>query len=66
MRIIVLFIWIILAYSGFAQKTTLYLFPWQGADSRLFDSLKIDTSNNLNIIAYGTLSKELSLSELAA
>lgn len=48
-----------------AQKKTLYCFPGQGSDARIFDSLKIDSSYTVKIIEYGTPAEGQSLREFA-
>lgn len=52
---------------GFAQqKTTVYLFPGQGADARLFGNIEIDTSvYDLHYFEYETPDKKETLQEYA-
>jgi pimeloyl-ACP methyl ester carboxylesterase len=47
-------------------RTTIYFFPGQGSDRRLFDSLTIDNSFNTKVIEYGTPPKGGTLKEFAA
>jgi hypothetical protein len=46
-------------------KKTIYCFPGQGADKRIFDSLNIDTSFELKVIEYGTPDKHMTLKSFA-
>jgi pimeloyl-ACP methyl ester carboxylesterase len=46
-------------------KTTVYFFPGQGSDRRLFDSLTLDSAFKTKVIEYGTPSKHLTLKEFA-
>lgn len=66
MKFIFTFVLIILMNTSFSQKkTTIYCFPGQGADSRLFDSLKIDSSFVLKIIEYQTPEKGMTMKSFA-
>jgi pimeloyl-ACP methyl ester carboxylesterase len=47
------------------NKTTIYCFPGQGADRRIFDFLTIDSKYNINIIEYGTPEKHMTLNSFA-
>jgi len=50
----------------FSQKTTIYCFPGQGSDARLFDSIQIDTALfKLEFIEYGTPEKRMKMKEFA-
>ncbi len=46
-------------------KKTIYCFPGQGSDKRIFDSLTIDSSFTLQIIEYGTPEKGMSMKSFA-
>lgn len=46
-------------------KIHIYAFPGQGADRRLFDSLRIDSSYVLQVIEYGTPEKGMNLQSFA-
>jgi len=48
------------------QKTTIYCFPGQGSDARLFDSIQVDTGLfKLEFIEYGTPEKRMNMKEFA-
>ena len=48
------------------QKTTIYCFPGQGSDARLFDSIQVDTTSfQLEFIEYGTPDKKMNMNEFA-
>jgi hypothetical protein len=48
------------------QKTTIYCFPGQGSDARLFDSIKVDTALfKLEFIEYGTPEKRVDMKAFA-
>lgn len=50
----------------YGQKTTIYCFPGQGADKRLFDSISVDTSLfTLKFIEYGTPEKSMDMKNFA-
>lgn len=51
--------------SNAQLKKTIYLFPGQGSDKRIFDSLTLDNSYNLKVIEYGTPDKSISLETFA-
>ncbi|RYM36075.1 alpha/beta hydrolase [Brumimicrobium glaciale] len=44
---------------------TIYFLPGQGSDKRIFDSLEIDSKFKLKYLEYDTISKKVSLYELA-
>jgi len=47
-------------------KTTIYCFPGQGSDARLFDSIQVDTAIiRLEYIEYGTPEKRMTMTEFA-
>jgi pimeloyl-ACP methyl ester carboxylesterase len=46
-------------------KKTIYCFPGQGSDKRIFDSLTIDTSFKIKVIEYGTPEKGLDIKSFA-
>lgn len=48
-----------------AQHPTIYLFPGQGSDKRLFDSLQFDPGYKVRIIEYGIPDKGLTLDAFA-
>lgn len=57
---------IMLTTECFAQqKTSIYFFPGQGSDKRIFDSLTIDSSYNKVFIDYGLPPKNTSLKQFA-
>lgn len=52
--------------QGLGQsKGTIYLFPGQGSDSRIFDSIVFDSSFKVKVIEYGTPDKGMSMSSFA-
>jgi len=54
------------AYSKvIAQKPTVYLFPGQGSDYRIFDSIQFDSSYSVVHIQYAIPSKGISLREFS-
>ncbi len=55
--------WITICHGQ--SKTTVYLFPGQGSDQRLFDSLSFDTSYRVRHITYITPEKGTSLKQYA-
>lgn len=46
-------------------STTIYFFPGQGADKRIFDSLDIDPKYKINVIEYGTPDKHMAMNSFA-
>src|SRR5437762_11247016 len=54
-------------FNGFGQskKITIYCFPGQGSDKRLFDSLSIDPAFNVKVIEYTTPEKRMDLRSFA-
>jgi pimeloyl-ACP methyl ester carboxylesterase len=46
-------------------KTTIYFFPGQGSDKRIFDSLRVDPFYELKYIEYGTPDKDATLAGFA-
>lgn len=46
-------------------KKTIYLFPGQGSDRRIFDSLTIDSKFDIKIIEYGTPDKNMTMNSFA-
>jgi pimeloyl-ACP methyl ester carboxylesterase len=57
---------ILLFFHSFSQvKTTIYCFPGQGSDKRIFDSLTIDSQFNIKIIEYSTPEKDMTLNSFA-
>lgn len=49
-----------------AQKTTIYCFPGQGADERLFEAIQVDTSlYEIEVIEYGTPEESMTLKDFA-
>lgn len=54
------------SFHLFAQsKTTIYCFPGQGSDHRLFDSLRVDTNYRLRFINYATPKKNCNMKQFA-
>ena len=47
------------------SKKTIYCFPGQGSDKRIFDSLSIDSSYNMKIIEYGTPESGMNMNDFA-
>jgi pimeloyl-ACP methyl ester carboxylesterase len=45
--------------------TTVYCFPGQGSDRRIFDSLKLDPAFRIEVIEYGTPAKRQSMASFA-
>lgn len=63
---IIFILFVFMGLNSFSQKKgTIYCFPGQGSDARIFDSLSIDTSYVIKIIQYGTPEKDMSMSEFA-
>lgn len=63
-------VFIILAFMTSAsclsqQRSTIYLFPGQGADARLFDSLTIDPQFKIRVIEYGTPAAGMTMQSFA-
>ena len=54
-----------LSFAKAQQKPTIYFFPGQGSDKRIFDSLSIDSSFNKVFIEYGIPAKNTSLQQFA-
>jgi esterase/lipase len=46
-------------------STTIYCFPGQGSDKRIFDSLDIDKKYNIKVIEYGTPDKHMTMNSFA-
>lgn len=66
MKIVLLLTVFFTCIISFGQnKTTIYCFPGQGSDRRIFDSLTIDTAFIIKIIEYGTPAKNTSLQAFA-
>ncbi len=64
--IICLILQIITGFQSICQeKTTIYLFPGQGSDSRLFDSLSFDSNFRVIDVIYPIPSKGMTLKEYA-
>jgi esterase/lipase len=47
------------------ERKNLYFIPGQGSDKRIFDSLEIDSSFNIQFLEYGTPPKNISLKEFS-
>lgn len=47
------------------STTTIYCFPGQGSDSRVFDSLEIDPIYNIKVIEFGTPEKHMTMHSFA-
>jgi pimeloyl-ACP methyl ester carboxylesterase len=52
-------------YSLGQTVTNIYLFPGQGSDKRIFDSLRFDKPYNLHFVEYGTPRKNQSMQSFA-
>lgn len=66
MKVLFWLLFIFFAGSSLGQeKKTIYCFPGQGADQRLFDSLKVDTSYELKFVDYGSPEKNASMQSFA-
>ncbi len=57
-------LFLVLALIGQTRKT-IYCFPSQGADKRIFDSITFDTSFEIRIIEYGTPEKGMNMESFA-
>ena len=55
---------VLLNLSG-QNKVTIYCFPGQGSDKRIFDSLQIDIKYRLKVIEYGTPAKHSTMNSFA-
>lgn len=64
MRGILIFLFLICQFLTCAQ-TKVYLFPGQGADKRLFDSLQLAGDYDTEVIEYGCPSKHETMQEFA-
>ena len=53
-----------MALSG-QTITTIYCFPGQGSDKRIFDSLDIDKKYQIKVIEYGTPDKGMTMASFA-
>ncbi len=57
---------LLICLTAFCQmQTTIYFFPGQGSDKRIFDSLTIDPSFKLKFVEYGTPDKKVTLKQFA-
>src|SRR5690349_14675123 len=56
---------ILLVVVSFAQVKTIYCFPGQGSDKRIFDSLTLSPGYQLSVIEYGTPKKGSTMSSFA-
>lgn len=65
MRILV-FIGFLFVFSIAAAQTKVYLFPGQGADKRLFDSLQLGEKYTTEVIEYGCPAKHETMQQFAA
>jgi len=66
MNRLLLFLNILTMSTCFSQaKTTIYCFPGQGADKRLFDSLTVDSSYSIKVVEYGTPEKGMTMRSFA-
>jgi hypothetical protein len=67
MKILVLFFFNFYFLCQLKAQTnkTIYCFPGQGSDGRIFDSLVFDSSYKLKIIEYGIPEKEMTLCSFA-
>ncbi|MBU8893341.1 MAG: alpha/beta hydrolase [Bacteroidales bacterium] len=61
--VLVLMLISFLCYSQ--NKKTIYFFPGQGSDKRIFESLTIDSSYNCKFLEYGTPERKATLKEFA-
>jgi esterase/lipase len=55
---------VLLNLSG-QNNLTIYCFPGQGSDKRIFDSLQIDAKYNIKVIEYGTPKKNSTMNSFA-
>lgn len=65
---IIFILLVLLTYTNiiYGQKTTIYCFPGQGADKRLFDSIQVDTTlYKLKVIEYGTPEEWMNMQSFA-
>lgn len=66
MKLILTIVNIFILFSSLCQtKKTIYCFPGQGSDRRIFDSLTIDSSYQIKIIEYGTPEKDITIKTFA-
>ena len=66
MRLLLTICNFLLFFNLYGQtKKTIYCFPGQGSDKRIFDSLTIDTAFEVKIIEYGTPDKGMTLRSFA-
>lgn len=63
--IFTLFYVLVFTFCMSQTKKTIYLFPGQGADARIFDSLSIDNSFHTKIVEYGIAEKDMSMATFA-
>ena len=61
--VIILFLIQVSILNFASQNCTIYLFPGQGSDERLFDSLTFDSNYNVKFINYSIPDKEYSLKQ---
>lgn len=60
------FLFLLISLTAFGQtKETIYLFPGQGSDRRIFDSISFDSKYQVKIIEYGTPDKKMTLNSFA-
>jgi len=66
-RTVIIFIYLLLCTNVICQqKTTIYCFPGQGSDARIFDSIRVDTALfELAFIEYGTPEKGMDMKSFA-
>jgi pimeloyl-ACP methyl ester carboxylesterase len=65
-RFISAIFYILVNLNCFCQiKQTIYIFPGQGSDKRLFDSLSFDSHYNIKVIEYETPEKKMTMKSFA-
>src|SRR5438046_2594666 len=56
---------VLLSLISFSQMKTIYCFPGQGSDKRIFDSLTISPDYQVKVIEYGTPQKHATMNSFA-
>lgn len=67
MKPVLLVIHLLISFCLIGQtRKTIYCFPGQGSDKRIFDSIRFDTSYNVKFIEYGTPESGMKMESFAA
>jgi pimeloyl-ACP methyl ester carboxylesterase len=65
--LIIIIVFVIVIKGIYSQSSgTIYLFPGQGSDKRIFDSISLKSAYKLKIIEYGTPEKKMTLNSFAS